>query len=247
MPGSVLGRDEQPGRNRAAIEGAISYELPVGELADWQFGAKTIDQDPPTLARGGHETVRCCERGIEEEQAATVRLPERMARGPFGARDAARTPSCGGNGLELDVSVPVLQERDRFPIGGPQGPGFVPFALDEPSYTARPDVEDSDILVIMDVRHEGELTAIRRPRLGSPEVATDRALRIREFDDFLHVVGEIHEPYVVVEPDPSGEGDALPIRPPCDLRHDIVHVRELLRVASRRLDHEDIVSVAIPV
>src|SRR5207247_795700 len=84
--------------------------------------AETIDQDPPTLARGGHETVRCCECGIEEDQAATARLPERTARGPFGARDAARTPSCGGNGLELDVSVPVLQERDRFPIGGRRAP-----------------------------------------------------------------------------------------------------------------------------
>src|SRR5438132_828326 len=207
MAGPFLRRDKQPGRDPAPIERAIPDELPVGEFARRQFAAETIDQDPPTLARGGHETVRCCECGIEEDQAATARLPERTARGPFGARDAARTPSCGGNGLELDVSVPVLQERDRFPIGGPQGPGFVPFALDEPSYTARPDVEDSDILVIMDVRHEGELTAIRRPRLGSPEVATDRALRIR----------------------------------------DLVHVRELLRLASRRLDDEDIVSVAIPV
>src|SRR5439155_1606902 len=86
-----------------------------------------------------------------------------------------------------------------------------------------------------------------RTRPLCPEVATDRALRIREVDHFLHVAGEIHEPYVVVEPDPGGEGDALSIRPPCDLCHDFVHVRELLRLASRRLDDEDIVSVAIPV
>src|SRR2546427_10998036 len=247
MPGSVLGRDEQPGRNRAAIEGAISYELPVGELADWQFGAKTIDQDPPTLARGGHETVRCCELGIEEEQASTVRLPERVARGPVRTRDATGTLSCRGNGLQLDVSFPVLQERDRFPIRRPEGSGLVPLVLDEPPYAARPDVEDTDIEVIMDVRHEGELAAIRRPRLGSPEGATDRTLRSREIDDLLRESGEIHEPYVVVEPDPGGEGATLPIRPPCDLRHDIVHVRELLRLASRRLDDEHIVSVAIPV
>src|SRR2546427_12733284 len=97
-----------------------------------------------------------------------------MARGPFGARDAVRTLSCGGDGLELDVSVPVLQERDRFPIGGPEGPGFVPFALDEPSYTARPAVEDSDILVIMDVRRERELAPIRCPPLGCPHVALER-------------------------------------------------------------------------
>src|SRR5207245_7011659 len=206
--GPVLRRDKQPGRDPTPIERAIPDELPVGECVRWQFAVETIDQDSPALARGGHETVRCCECGVEEEQAATVRLPKRMARGPLGTRDAARTPSCVGYGLELDVSVPVLQERDGFPIGGPQGPGFVPFALDEPSYAARPDVEDSDILVIMDVRHEGELTAIRRPRLGSPEVATDRALRIREVDHFLHVAGEIQEPYVVVEPDPGGGGAA---------------------------------------
>src|SRR5207244_5481998 len=170
-----------------------------------------------------------------------------MARGPFGTRDAPRSPSCGGYGLELDVSVPVLQERDRFPIRGPEGPGFVPLALDGPSYAARSDVEHSDILVIMDVRHEGELAAIRRPRLGSPEVATDRTLRIREIDDFLDKAGEIHEPHEVVEPDTGGKGDALSIRPPCDLRHDIVHVRELFRLTSGRLDDEDVVSIAIPV
>src|SRR5437879_12515808 len=161
MAGPFLRRDKQPGRDPAPIERAIPAGLPLGEFARRQFAAETIDQDPPTLARGGHETVRCCERGIEEEQAATVRLPERMARGPFGARDAARTPSCGGNGLELDVSVPVLQERDRFPIGGPQGPGFVTFALDEPSYTARQDVEDSGSLVIMYDGHEVQLWATR--------------------------------------------------------------------------------------
>src|SRR5213594_808403 len=247
MPGSVLGRDEQPGRNRAAIEGAIPYELPVGELADWQFGAKTVDQNPPTLTRGGHETVRCCELGIEEEQASTVRLPECVARGPVRTRDATGTLSCRGNGLQLDVSLPVLQERNRFPIRRPEGSGLVPLVLDEPPYAARPDVEDTDIEVIMDVRHEGELAAVRRPRLGSPEVATDRTLRIREIDDFLHQAGEIHEPHVVVEPDTGGKGDALSIRPPCDLRHDIVHVRELFRLASGRLDDEDVVSIAIPV
>src|SRR5438309_11375060 len=93
MSGSVLGRDEQPGRNRAAIEGAISYELPVGELADWQFGAKTIDQDPPTLDRGGHETVRCCESGIEEVLASTVWLPESVASGLVRSGDVAGTMS----------------------------------------------------------------------------------------------------------------------------------------------------------
>src|SRR2546421_12103805 len=232
MPGSVLGREEQPGRNRAAIEGAISYELPVGELADWQFGAKTVDQDPPTLTRGGHETVRCCERGIEEEQASTVRLPERMARGPVRTRDAAGTFSCTGYGLQLDVSVPVLQERDRFPIRRPEGSGLVPLVLDEPPYAARPDVEDTDIEVIMDVRHEGELAAIRRPRLGSPEVATDRTLRIREIDDFLHKAGEIHEPHVVAEPEPGGKGDALPLLRPCDLRHESGAGRGVVRLVS---------------
>src|SRR2546421_12708212 len=142
MPGSVLGRDEQPGRNRAAIEGAISYELPVGELADWQFGAKTIDQDPPTLTRSGHETVRCCERGIEEEHASTVRLPERMARGPVRTRDAAGTLSCSGYGLQLDVSVPVLQERNRFPIRIPEGSGLVPLVLGVHPFAERPFGED---------------------------------------------------------------------------------------------------------
>src|SRR5438034_1536990 len=144
MAGPFLRRDKQPGRDPAPIERAIPYELPVGEFARRQFAAETIDQDSPTLARGGHETVRCCERGIEEEQAATVRLPERMARGPFGARDAARTPSRGGNGLELDGSVPGLQERERFPSGGRQAPACVRFALDEPTYTASLDGEDSD-------------------------------------------------------------------------------------------------------
>src|SRR5438552_15022478 len=176
MAGPFLRRDKQPGRDPAPIERAIPDELPVGEFVRWQFASETIDQDPPTLARGGHETVRCCERGIEEEQAATVRLPERMARGPFGARDAARTPPCGGYGLELDVSVPVLQERDRFPIGGPQGPGFVPFALDEPSYTARRDVEDSDIMVIMHDRHEVDVTYIGSNRYECRETSSVREI-----------------------------------------------------------------------
>src|SRR5207249_11273746 len=90
MAGPFLRRDKQPGRDPAPIERAIPDELPVGEFARRQFAAETIDQDPPTLARGGHETVRCCECGIEEDQAATARLPERTARGPFGARSEER-------------------------------------------------------------------------------------------------------------------------------------------------------------
>src|SRR5947209_474080 len=61
------------------------------------------------------------------------------------------------------------------------------------------------------------------------------------------VVLEVREPDVIEEADSGREGDRPPVRTPSDLRDDVVDVRELLRLALRRVDDEDVVAVPIAV
>src|SRR3989442_11940166 len=79
------------------------------------------------------------------------------------------------------------------------------------------------------------------------EVSPDRALRVRECGDFLHVTGEVDEADVIQEAHARAEGDALTIRTPRNLADDVIHVRELPGVAAARVHDEYVVSVAIPV
>ena len=101
--------------------------------------------------------------------------------------------------------------------------------------------------MIVDVRDECKVGAVRGPWSRRPRIAADRALRLGEVDDFLHATVQVDQSDVVVKADACGEGDRFSVGSPRNLRHDIVHVRELLRLAALRVDDEHVVAVPIPV
>src|SRR4030066_320936 len=89
------------------------------------------------------------------------------ARGPLpagGPAGGAREPLRGGHDpeapaprvrrLEDDVPVPVLEEGDPGPVGGPHGHRPVPRTLDDPAPATRRDLQDADVPLLVTVRAE---------------------------------------------------------------------------------------------
>src|SRR5438094_6139613 len=135
---------------------------------------------------------------MEVEQPPSFGMPDRMARAPLRRGNRSSASACRRDCLELDVSIPVFQERDPLAVRRPQRPRLVPLALDEPSDPAPPKIEDPDVEMIVDVRDECKVGALRGPWSRRPRIAANRALRLGEVDDFLHATVQVDQPDVLV-------------------------------------------------
>src|SRR5207249_2568782 len=129
----VLARDEQPSGDLTSVERSKPDELSIGQFLLGQFRSEAVDDGSVRPSEVGDEPGRPSESGMEVEQPLSLGMPDRMARGPLRGGDRASASACRGDRLELDVSIPVFQERDPFAVRGPPRPRLVPLALDEPS------------------------------------------------------------------------------------------------------------------
>src|SRR5207249_6673883 len=120
----------------------ISNELSFRQFLLGQFRSEAVDDGPVRPSEVGDEPGRPGEGGLEVEQALSFGMPEGMARAPLRRGNRSSASACRRDCLELDVSIPVFQERDPFAVRGPQRPRLVPLALDEPTDAAPSKIED---------------------------------------------------------------------------------------------------------
>src|SRR3989442_2918846 len=194
---AIFSRHEEPRRNRLGVEARIPHELSGGELVLGKGLPEAVDEGYPPLAPPEDEARGLREFGMLVEQALRVRSPDGPARGALRGGHRSGALAISRDGLQLDVSISVLQEREPLSVRGPEGHRLVPPALDqEPDFLGLY-AEDTEVHVVVDVRDEGELPTIRGPGPRPAEVSPDRALRFREWDDFLHVTGETDEADII--------------------------------------------------
>src|SRR2546425_4450592 len=181
------------------------------------------------------------------EETGTIGTPGGVAcRAPCGG-DAPDAAPIAGNGVQLDVPIVVLEVRNPPSLGRPERHRLVPSVLNGPPYAACFQVYDADVQVVVEVRDEREFKPVWGPGFRRTRLAPDRTFRVRERNEFFHPTREVREPDVIEVADSGREGDRPPVRTPGDLRDDVVDVRELLRLALRRVDDEDVVAVPIAV
>src|SRR2546425_6120132 len=181
------------------------------------------------------------------EEPGTIGTPGGVACRARCGGDAPAAAPVAGNAPQLDVPIVVLEVRDPLSVGRPLRHRLVPSALNGPPYAACLQVNDPDVQVVVEVRDEREFVPVWGPWFRTTRFAPDGVLRVRERYEFLHPTREVHEPDVVEEADSGRKGDRPPVRPPRDLRDDVVDVRELLRLAPRGVHDEDVVAVPIAV
>src|SRR2546426_2646743 len=247
MAAASLPRLEEPGGNLATIEAPVPDEFAIHDLRGWQLSLQAVGERGRPPASPNEETVRLRERGVVAEETGTIGMPSGVARGAPCGGDAPDAAPIARNGLQLDVPIVVLEVRDPPSVGRPQRHRLVPSVLNGPSYAAGLQVYDADVQVVVEVRDEREFKPVWGPRFWTTRLAPDRTFRVRERNEFFHPTREVREPDVIEEADSGREGDRPPVRTPSDLRDDVVDVRELLRLAPRRVHDEDVVAVPIAV
>src|SRR2546425_584537 len=142
---------EEPRRNRSAVETRIPNELSDGEFVLGKGLSEAVDEGYRPLAPPEDEAGGLRELTKLGEKTPCVPGADGPARPTPPTGHPPGGPSLSGDGLQLDVSIAVLQERDPLSVRGPEGHRLVPPALDDEPDFLRLDIEHADVHMVVDV------------------------------------------------------------------------------------------------